>query len=105
MNSKPVVALPEVQQDLENAIEHYLTWRNDGRGHLLARYDETIGWIAWNPDLFPRKIGRVQRIIVKQTYFIVYFLQEDRRTVVLAVLDGRMKPASIRRQISERSVG
>lgn len=30
MNSKPVEALPEVQQDLENAIAHYLTWRSDG---------------------------------------------------------------------------
>ncbi len=104
MNSKPVVALPEVYEDLENAISHYLTWRSDGRDHVLDRYDETIGWIAWNPDLFPQKIGRVQRAIIKQTYFIVYFLQEETRTVVLAVLDGRMKPTTIRRRVTRRRI-
>lgn len=55
MNSKPVVALPEVYGDLENAISHYLTWRADGREHVLGSYDETIDWIAWNPDLFPKR--------------------------------------------------
>jgi hypothetical protein len=40
---------------LENAIAHYLTWRSDGRAHVLDKYDETIGWIEWNPDLFPSK--------------------------------------------------
>jgi len=92
MNSKPVDALPEVEEDLENAIAHYLTWRSDGRIHLLDKYDETVGWIEWNPDLFPRKIGQVQRAIIKQTYFAVYFIQEEARTLVLAVLDGRDQP-------------
>jgi hypothetical protein len=53
MNSKPVEALPEVEEDLEKAIAHYLTWRSDGRVHVLDKYDETVGWIEWNPDLFP----------------------------------------------------
>lgn len=92
MNSKPVEALPEVEQDLENAIAHYLTWRSDGRAHVLDKYDETVGWIEWNPDLFPCKIGPVQRAIIKRTYFAVYFIQEDARTLVLAVLDGRDQP-------------
>jgi len=93
MNSKPVEALPEVQQDLENAIAHYLTWRSDGRAHVVDKYDETVGWIEWNPDLFPFKIGRVQRAIIKHTYFAVYYLQEEARTLVLAVLDGRGEPS------------
>lgn len=42
MNSKPVVALPEVYQDLEDAISHYLTWRSDSRDHFLDHYDETL---------------------------------------------------------------
>jgi hypothetical protein len=78
---------------LGNAIAHYLTWRSDGRAHVLDKYDETIGWIEWNPDLFPFKIGRVQRAIIKHTYFAVYYLQEEARTLVLAVLDGRGEPS------------
>lgn len=105
MNSKPVEALPEVEQDLENAIAHYLTWRSDGRAHVLDKYDETVGWVEWNPDLFPRKIGRVQRAIIKQTYFAVYFLQEETRTIVLAVLDGRGEPDRLRKLFRRRRKG
>ena len=42
MNSKPVVALEEVADDLAAAISHYETWRPDGRKHVLALYEETI---------------------------------------------------------------
>ncbi|MCB1126910.1 MAG: hypothetical protein KDM81_10465 [Verrucomicrobiae bacterium] len=67
MNSKPVFALGEVATDLESAIAHYESWRSDGRSHLLRLYDETISWIEWNPDGFPRKFGRVQRAILKRS--------------------------------------
>ena len=102
MNSKPVEALPEVAEDLEKAIAHYESWRSDGRRTLLDKYDETIAWIAWTPDLFPAKIGRVQRAIIKRSYFIVYFLQEKTRTLVLAVLDGRDAPYRRQRLLSLR---
>ncbi len=105
MNSKPVEALPEVEADLESAIAHYLTWRSDGRVHVLDKYDETVGWIEWNPDLFPLKIGRVQRAIIKQTYFAVYFLQEESRTLVLAVLDGREQPERRQKLLRGRRKG
>lgn len=76
MNSKPVFALEEVESDLKSVIAHYHTWRTDEREHVLGRYDETVSWIEWNPDLFPKKFGRIQRAILKRSYFIVYFLQE-----------------------------
>jgi hypothetical protein len=65
MKSKPVVALPEVEGDLRAAMAHYASWRSDGAVHLLGKYHETIGWIEWNPDSFPRKHARVQRAILK----------------------------------------
>lgn len=90
---------------MENAIAHYLTWRSDGRVHVLDKYDETIGWIEWNPDLFPFKIGRVQRAIIKRTYFAVYFFQEETRTLVLAVLDGRDQPERCQKLLRSRRKG
>ena len=65
MNSKPVFALEEVENDLNCAISHYLTWRSDGKERVLRLYDETIRWIEWNPDRFPRKFGRILRAILK----------------------------------------
>ena len=105
MNSKPVFALREVESDLGAAIAHYQSWRSDGKVHVLRLYDETISWIEWNPDLFPRKLGRVQRAILKRSYYIVYFIQEPNRTIVLAVLDGRRKPSEIRAIVRTRKGG
>ena len=102
MNSKPVDALAVVVEDLKTAAAHYQSWRSDGAEHIVGKYDETIGWIAWNPDLFPRKFGKIQKAILKQSYYIVYFIQESKRTVILAVLDGRRHPTEIRAIVSTR---
>ncbi|MDR1283496.1 MAG: type II toxin-antitoxin system RelE/ParE family toxin [Opitutaceae bacterium] len=102
MKSKPVFALPEVQDDLEVAKSHYASWRADGSEHFLDKYEETIRWIEWNPDSFPKKFGRVQRAILKKSYYLVYFIQEKERTIVIAVLDGRRDPKIIRRLIKRR---
>ncbi|MCL4179032.1 MAG: hypothetical protein KJ072_14970 [Verrucomicrobia bacterium] len=102
MNSKPVFALAEVESDLKAAIAHYQSWRPDGKAHVLGLYQETISWIEWNPDLFPRKFGRVQRAILKRSYYIVYFIQEPDSTVVLAVLDDRRKLSEIRAIVRTR---
>ena len=65
MNSKPVKALPAVARDLKAAISHYESWRADGGEYILRKYDETVSWIAWNPDSFPKKIGAIQRAVLK----------------------------------------
>ena len=96
MKSLPVFALPEVESDLRAATAHYASWRSDGEEHVRQMYDETVGWIAWNPKGFPRKYGVVRRAILKRSYYIVYFLIEVDRSLVVAVLDGRRKPSEIR---------
>ena len=102
MNSKPVFPLDSVVEDLRSAIAHYKSWRPDGEAHVLGKYSETVSWISWNPELFPCVFGSVQRAILKQSYYIVYFIQEKERAVVLAVLDGRMSPIAIRKLVSQR---
>ena len=44
----------------------------------------------------------VQRAILKRSYYIVYFLQEIDRSIVLAVLDGRRDPSEIRKVVERR---
>ena len=102
MKSKPVFELPEVEHDLEAAIAHYESWRLDGREHLLQKYEETVSWIEWNPDCFPKKHGKVQRAILKKSYYLVYFIQEETRSIILAVLDGRRSPKTIRELVTSR---
>lgn len=103
MRTKPVVALPEVESDLRQAMVHYDSWHPAGAAGFLDKYDATIGWIEWNPDSFPKKHGSVRRAIIKRTYYLVYFLQETERSLVLAVLDGRRAPGEIRGLLKARS--
>ena len=96
MRSFPVFALPEVEDDLCDAMAHYSSWHSDGEDHVRQMYDETVGWIAWNPEGFPKKHGMVRRAILKRSYYVVYFLIEADRSLVIAVLDGRREPIEIR---------
>ncbi|MES2693848.1 MAG: type II toxin-antitoxin system RelE/ParE family toxin [Verrucomicrobiota bacterium] len=102
MKSLPVFALTEVEADLRSAMAHYASWRTDGAAHVVQKYDETIGWIAWNPEAFPRKHGQVRRAILKQAYYIIYFIEDGDRTVILAVLDGRRGPQEIQAVLKGR---
>jgi plasmid stabilization system protein ParE len=71
--------------------------------HIRQKYDETVGWIAWNPEGFPKKYGPVRRAILKRAYYIVYFVVERDRSLVIAVLDGRRDPREIRSVLEGRS--
>jgi hypothetical protein len=61
-----------------------------------------VEWIEWDPDLFPHKVGNIQRVILKRSYFILYFFQEEDRSIVIAVLDGRRNPRDIRKLVRAR---
>jgi plasmid stabilization system protein ParE len=84
-------------------MDHYAAWRSDGAADFRQKYDETIAWISWNCDSFPQKYGEISRAIIKRSYYIVYFITEEDRNLVLAVLDGRRNPAEIRRILKTRA--
>jgi plasmid stabilization system protein ParE len=102
VNAKPVVALFEVEADLEFAKACYASWQTDGAARLLEKYDETVGAIELTPDACPRKQGAIQRAILRRSFYLVYFIPETDRSVILAVLDGRRSPREIRRLVGFR---
>jgi plasmid stabilization system protein ParE len=103
MKNLPMVALPEVEGDLGEAMAHYASWRSDGAAHVLGRYEKTVKEIGGNPESFPQRYGAVRRAILKRSYYIVYFIAETERVLVLAVLDGRRDPEEIRRMLKGRT--
>jgi len=102
MTPKPVHALPEVAGDLLAAIAHYQSWRTDGREQLLKKYEAAVGLIGGNPAQFPRKHGEIRHVMLRQSYYLVYFLSERDRALVLAVLDGRRNPHAIQAIVTGR---
>jgi hypothetical protein len=103
VRSLPVFALPEIEGDLRAAMDHYSSWRSDGAGYVREKYEETVSWIEWNPEAFPKKYGVVRRAILKRSYYVVYFVVEQDRSLVIAVLDGRRDPKEIRTLVGERN--
>jgi len=102
VSAKPVEALEVVQADLEYARAFYESWKPGGGEEILRKYFEAVEWIEWNPDMFSRKFGIIQRVILRRSYFVVYFFQEPARSIVIAVLDGRRNPRAIRRLLRTR---
>jgi hypothetical protein len=75
----------------------------NGAADFQAKFRETISWIEWNPELFQIKYRQFRRAIIRRTYFGIYYVIEPRVTVVVAVLDLRRDPRTIRRMLSVRT--
>jgi len=96
VKSQPVEFLEVVEHDLICAQDFYDSWLTGGADKFLARFRETVAWIAWNSGQFPRKYRRFHRAIIRRTYFGIYFAVEAEITTVVAVLDMRQDPRVIR---------
>ena len=80
----------------------YESWQFDGTEKSHAKFRDTVAWIEWNPELFPKKYKRFRRAIIRRTYFGIYYVIEPAVTVVVAVLDLRRDPRAIREMLKTR---
>lgn len=103
MRSQPVEFLDPVELDIRTAREFYDSWLSDGADRFSAKLDETLDWIEWNPEQFPRKHRHFRRAIIRRTYFGVYYAVEPGVTTVVAVLDLRQNPRVIRSVLKIRA--
>lgn len=102
MNSQPVEFLDIVEHDLRAARIAYASWLTDGAHLFSAKYNETLDWIEWNPEQFPRKHRHFRRAIIRRTYYGIYYVIELSVTTVVAVLDLRQNPRLMRSVLSFR---
>lgn len=102
MKSQPVEFLASVEDDLRCAYDYYDSWRSDGSSWFRERFHETVSWIEWNPEMFPRKHRFFRRAIIRRSYFGVFFAIEPGVTTVVALRDMRDDPGEIRRLLVDR---
>ena len=102
MKSQPVEFLEFIEEDLRFARTYYGSWKPDGALWFQERFRETVSWIEWNPEMFPKKYKAFRRAIIRRTYFGVFFAIEPEVTTVVAVSDLRQDPKEIRRALRER---
>ncbi len=102
MKSQPVEFLEPVEHDLRYAHDFYDSWKWRGAEDFMERFRESVAWIEWNPELFPKKYRRFRRAIIRRSYFGIYYVIEPEVTTVVAVLDMRRDPRIIRDIIEGR---
>ena len=102
MRSQPVEALDVVEGDLRHAMAFYESWRMEGSSYFQNQFTETVSWIEWNPELFPKQYKRFRRAIIRNTYYGIFFVIEPDVTTIVAVLDMRRKPSIIRKALKTR---
>lgn len=102
MNSLPVEFLEFVEADLRYARNFYDSWKFEGAETFHGKFRETISWIGWNPEMFPKKYKRFHRAIIRHTYFAVFYAIEKDAVVVVAVLDMRRDPRVIQSMLRLR---
>jgi hypothetical protein len=68
----------------------------------MERFLESVAWIEWNPEMFPRKYRLFRRAIIRKSYFGIYYVIEANVTTVVAVLDLRRDPRTVRRLLIGR---
>ena len=93
MKQQPVEFLEAIEADLRVARAFYDSWQPDGGHHFHAKFRETVSWIEWNPELFPRKYRRFRLAVIRRSYYGAFFAIEPSVTTVLAVVDLRQSPA------------
>lgn len=102
MRNQPVEFLEVVESDLRYAYDYYDSWQSDGSAQFHARFRETVKWIEWNPEMFPKRHRFFRRAVVRRSYFGVFFAIEPDVTTVVAILDMRQNPEVIRRLLHLR---
>ena len=103
MKSRPVEFLESVEGDLRHAYAYYDSWLTGGSDSFRERVMDTVTWISWNPEMFPKKYRFFRRAIVRRSYFGIYFVIEPEVATVVALLDMRQNPHMIRRLLTDRA--
>ncbi len=102
MNSKPVVALADVREDVQVACDYFDTRVGATGGGFLRRYFATTDRISLNPWSYPIKFEDYHRALVPRSCFAIYCFQEAARSVIVAVIDARRHPRFIRTLVQTR---
>ena len=105
MRSQPVEFLAVVEDDLRYASDYYDSWLSDGGIWFRDRFRETVAWIEWNPEMFPKKYRFFRRAVIRRSYFGIFFAIEPDVTSVVAVRDMRNDPKEIRKLLLGRRKG
>jgi toxin ParE1/3/4 len=86
---------PEARHELEQAVEWYETQLPDlGQQFRRGVYHAFDNIIA-RPELYPKSQGAARKAVLRRFPYLIFYLVEARRIVVVAVFHAKRDPADI----------
>jgi plasmid stabilization system protein ParE len=88
----PLIIRPEAEADLAEAFAWYDAQRTGLGTEFLSEVRATLARVQEGPERYPIDLRKVRRAPVRRFPYSVYFLSQQERLLVLAVLHHRRNP-------------
>lgn len=83
---------PEAEGDVTDAAAWYQSQRPELGHEFLAEIVKALARITNQPRAYPRVHKEVRRILLRRFPFGIFYLDEDNRLVVIAVMHASRSP-------------
>jgi plasmid stabilization system protein ParE len=84
------------EQEFDDSIAWYEREREGLGQEFRAAIEKYFQRIAANPDWFPKVRGEVRRAVVRRFPFVIHFLIEKERIVILSVFHTSREPEQLK---------
>jgi plasmid stabilization system protein ParE len=96
---RDIVLRRVAEKEFDDSIAFYESQREGLGREFRATVEEYFQQIAGNPEWFPEVRGEVRRAVVRRFPFVIHFLVEKQRIVVLSVFHTSRNPEDLRRLV------
>jgi toxin ParE1/3/4 len=98
-----LVVEPEAEVDVAEAYEYYESKRSGLGGQFMTSVEEAFEQIRIDPYLFATTYRVARQTVVRRFPFVVAYLVQDDKVVVIAVHHGRRSPKSWKSRLPKPS--
>jgi plasmid stabilization system protein ParE len=96
---KPVVFLPQAEQEMVEAAKYYESQAGGLGANYLSEIERAVAAIAESPEIWPIIEGKLRRRLVRRFPFGILYCIDPNEIVVVAVAHLRCKPGYWRERI------
>ena len=94
-----LILLQQADVDVQAAFDRYEDYQ-EGPGELFMRHlDAAFTLLRRNPEMAPPYAGSYRRMLVRDFPYGIFYSVQPSRLVVVAVMDLRQDPETIRRKV------
>jgi plasmid stabilization system protein ParE len=87
-----VIFRPAADQDVDAAYEWYERQQTGLGDQFLRSLGTTVDRIRVNPELYPRVRGVIRRAVLRRFPYLLFYIVEPERIVVIACLHASRDP-------------